>query len=1353
MRRINVKFFVILLCALVALAGVTIAVHRLQASNISHALLFQVDQAEAEGRGDQAARFLGRYLEFEPQDLEQRARLGALLSEPKMLATPKGQKRAKFVLEQVLTRSPDHHASRLALVKVALQGRWEELAKDHLTYLETALPDSADVIELKAQWQELKGMEAPASESYRRAIALAPERVGNYVRLVYVLRRLEPGKPRAHSAEMDNLVKKAMELKSEDAGVLLIAAERALDRDAVEEASALLKRGQDLYPKALKFYTSLAGIEEKAGRHDAALVILEKGLTNLPKAAHFELHWAQANLHLDAGDLEQARAAAERLADFPNSETARVYLQARMSMQQNLWFEAARAFERLEPALKSSRDLALQSALYLGICYEQLHEPAKQLTAYRKVVELDPLSPVGRRGVAMAHWALGAGDAAIQALRENVTLARDPRRPARHRVELLRLMVLAELKKPTRTWTAIERELEVADKEAADSLDVLLLHAEVLHHQGKTEQARTLISEAQGRHGKTAELWLMLATLWQNAGNAAEAELALAAAPDDVEVRMARARLWSQGETANFDKLKSLESGLEKFNTDDQARLLYSLGTAHFQTGKADDAQRLWWRITTLPRHGDNVRVRFLLLDLALQQNDAPAMRRVLEDLKKVESGPKTSAGTNYKLALAMTHIWEARRGEKDKAQTAKKLLMEVEGERPYWDAAALARAEANEILGNVDQAVGNYRKAMELGMRGKDITRKLALLLSQSHRFDEAEKEIAKLQKEAPLGDDIQRLAVAISMQRDDYSKAEQLIRQSMTGKKNWRDHLWLGQVLAGEGRTEEAEKELRAAVALEKKQPEAYIALVRLKVRAGKAEDADSVLAEIQTHVPVAQRDTTLAQCHEILGQFDKAEAHLFQALKVEPENAVLHKMHAAFLIRTGRVPDAEPILRHLAKSTNSEDAAWARRNLSLVLVAGGNVKNAAEALQVVGVTLDAAGAILEEKETDSPEDLLARAKVLALQQRKTLRTRAIALLEGLQKKNALAPEDQFLLAQLYTNQGTEPVWWGKARDLLIGLVKSYPRQPQYLFMFAQQSLRHKDLGDAERMTTKLEQVEKARGLSSGELGSVELRARIYEASGNGKKAVQILQDYANQAGAPPERVFFVASMQARLGNLKDAIDTCLASKAAPDAQARTIMGILRRFHGSSHFARSQPEWNQQVEAVETTMRKQIAANPTTLVLRLHLADLQDLLGRYDMVETLCREVLERDPNSLPALNNLAWMLAQRKTRPEEALKLVNHAIEVHGLRPELLDTRAVVYLTLGRSEPALADLERATRDAPTAAKYFNLARAHHLMRDSKSALAALNQATALGLDDKNLHPTEREVYRRVTAELKGR
>ena len=53
-------------------------------------------------------------------------------------------------------------------------------------------------------------------------------------------------------------------------------------------------------------------------------------------------------------------------------------------------------------------------------------------------------------------------------------------------------------------------------------------------------------------------------------------------------------------------------------------------------------------------------------------------------------------------------------------------------------------------------------------------------------------------------------------------------------------------------------------------------------------------------------------LAQCHEILGQLEKAELHLIKAIKHHSDSGMPLKMHAAFFIRTGRVAQAEPILR---------------------------------------------------------------------------------------------------------------------------------------------------------------------------------------------------------------------------------------------------------------------------------------------------------------------------------------------------------------------------------------------------------------------------------------------------------
>ena len=134
-----------------------------------------------------------------------------------------------------------------------------------------------------------------------------------------------------------------------------------------------------------------------------------------------------------------------------------------------------------------------------------------------------------------------------------------------------------------------------------------------------------MLSKARDQHGKKPELWLTLAALWEGADNPKEAERILLEAPDTVEMPLARIRLSSRtGEAANVETLKSLESGKEKFDADDQARLLYGLGTAYFQAGQPAEAQaRLVADHDLCRAHGVNVRRSLPVADLAIQQNDA----------------------------------------------------------------------------------------------------------------------------------------------------------------------------------------------------------------------------------------------------------------------------------------------------------------------------------------------------------------------------------------------------------------------------------------------------------------------------------------------------------------------------------------------------------------------------------------------------------------------------------------------------------------------------------------------------------------------------------------------------------
>ena len=52
------------------------------------------------------------------------------------------------------------------------------------------------------------------------------------------------------------------------------------------------------------------------------------------------------------------------------------------------------------------------------------------------------------------------------------------------------------------------------------------------------------------------------------------------------------------------------------------------------------------------------------------------------------------------------------------------------------------------------------------------------------------------------------------------------------------------------------------------------------------------------------------------------------------------------------------------------------------------------------------------------------------------------------------------------------------------------------------------------------------------------------------------------------------------------------------------------------------------------------------------------------------------------VPTMNNLAWVLARRRSDLEEASLLINRAMKIAGPLPELLDTRGCVCLALGQN-----------------------------------------------------------------------
>ncbi len=128
----------------------------------------------------------------------------------------------------------------------------------------------------------------------------------------------------------------------------------------------------------------------------------------------------------------------------------------------------------------------------------------------------------------------------------------------------------------------------------------------------------------------------------------------------------------------------------------------------------------------------------------------------------------------------------------------------------------------------------------------------------------------------------------------------------------------------------------------------------------------------------------------------------------------------------------------------------------------------------------------------------------------------------------------------------------------------------------------------------------------------------------------------------------------------------------------------------------------------------------------------------------------MLKVNPQSVVALNNLAWLLSRRRADCEEAALLIERAIDLYGPRPDLLDTRGMIRFQAGKPDLAVIDLSSVTAEAPSAGRFLHLARAQAAFGQRQAARQSMARARSAGLDLKLLHPIEREACRTFIAEL---
>jgi tetratricopeptide (TPR) repeat protein len=499
-------------------------------------------------------------------------------------------------------------------------------------------------------------------------------------------------------------------------------------------------------------------------------------------------------------------------------------------------------------------------------------------------------------------------------------------------------------------------------------------------------------------------------------------------------------------------------------------------------------------------------------------------------------------------------------------------------------------------------------------------------------------------------------------------------------------------------------------------------------------------------------------LAHGCEVTGHPDRAEPQYLAALAAKPEDVALLQAVASFYTRTHQGSKAEAYLQKILDPrtrASESQMAWARRQRAVGLAAQGGYPKIQEALALVERNLQA--------QSDSVADQRLKALLLGMQpggQRDAIRA-----FEELARHSPLTPKEKFLLAQLYA-ASYDPA---KAGELLLSALASQEENPLYLAFYIRNLLARGQLDEAQLWLGNLET------LQPQNPKTVELNARLLAARGKGNEAAALVKAYTRdkdnllgpcasllvELGQPvaaeelyrddiarsqrPEATLALAEFLAPRDRLPEALD--LLDKAwqtcDPEKVGEASVDVL--LSGKAN--------DEQTQRVATRLGEATRKNPDSLPLLLHLANFRNYQGRYQDAETLYRRISEQDKSNDGPLNNLARLLAVFERKGAEALAVIGRAIARVGPRPQLLDTRALAYLAMGRSDLAIKDLEDAIAVRPTAESYLHLAQAYQMANQRNKAHKAWEEAKTRGLRMDNLHPLERGAYQRLVGELARR
>jgi tetratricopeptide (TPR) repeat protein len=510
------------------------------------------------------------------------------------------------------------------------------------------------------------------------------------------------------------------------------------------------------------------------------------------------------------------------------------------------------------------------------------------------------------------------------------------------------------------------------------------------------------------------------------------------------------------------------------------------------------------------------------------------------------------------------------------------------------------------------------------------------------------------------------------------------------------------LGEFYAYQGRTAEADAELRRTLTLDAKNGLALMDLGRLASAAGRNQEAEQMFK--RASALDAFKSVYAAFLYEA-GRRDESVREYERLSKDDPEDRKLRTDLIMAYRRTNREADADQLLDKAVKSNPGDTDALLQRG-EIALERGQFDQAEADVQKVLKLKPSAPEAhyIFAKLNQNRGLTLLYRQELSeALQLNPALLPIRVELMQNLvnanEAKAALAlldsaPAYQRTMVPILVQRNWAHWALGELGEMRKGIDQGLA-QEKTLDLLIQDGLWRLRNGDPIRARAVLEDALK---LNPSDMRALVAIKHTYVAQNNSSMAVRKVKEYALQY---PKS----ASVQNFLGTMLMGSGDRLDARKAFTTAVETNPGLLEAEMNLVQLDVA----DGKIEDARARLEKVIAKASDNVTAHRWLGNLEEMSGNHNKAIQHFRQVVARDPQDPQATNNLAYLLSEHANQVDEALKFAQKAVELAPTRPAYCDTLGWVLYHKGLYTSAIPYLERANADAGSVVWKYHLAMAY--------------------------------------------